>query len=324
MPATKLPILDLGAYRAGEPGALEALAKELAFVQENIGFYVVINHGVDQGIIDHTHKELERFFALPEDEKMALKIDASSVGYVPPKSTVYVTSVINENTKLDLNETLITALERPADHPHIKAGTRFTGPNKWPANLPGFRESIIAYQHEMVTLGRLMLPIYARALDLPADYFDAMFTDPIMWSRNAHYPAIEPEENQYGISPHSDHSFLTLLPIPGVPGLEILTQGGTWIEAQPIDGGIIVNTGEFMNRWTNGRFIATPHRVVQPPTDRYSIATFFNPNHDTVADVFETCTGPDNPPRYEPMQLIDYVQWYIDRNYKRDAGGHQA
>ena len=61
-----------------------------------------------------------------------------------------------------------------------------------------------------------------------------------------------------------------------------------------------------------------------PPQDRYSIATFFNPNHDTVAEIFETCTGPDNPPQYEPVRLIDYVAWYIDTNYKRDAGGHQA
>jgi len=314
----------MGPYLAGQDGALEALAKELAFVQTNVGFYVVVNHGLDHELIDRTHKQLERFFATPMEDKLALKIDQSSVGFVPAKSTIYVTSVVNENTKPDLNETLITALERPADNPMIQQGVRFCGPNKWPEDLPGFRETIVAYQQEMVKLGLAMLPLYARALDLPASYFDGMFTDPVMWSRNTWYPAVEAEENQFGISPHSDHSFITLLPIPETPGLEIQTQDGDWLVAQKVPGGIIVNTGEFMNRWTNGRFIATPHRVVPPKTDRYSIATFFNPNHDTVADVFETCTDADNPPQYEPMQLIDYVQWYIDTNYKRDAGGHQS
>ena len=87
---------------------------------------------------------------------------------------------------------------------------------------------------------------------------------------------------------------------------------------------MLVNTGEFLNRWTNGQFIPTPHRVVPPETDRYSIATFFNPSPETVAVPLETCCSKDNPARYEPMSLIDYVCWYIDTNYQRDAGGKQV
>ena len=78
-----------------------------------------------------------------------------------------------------------------------------------------------------------------------------------------------------------------------------------------------------MNRWTNGRFIATPHRVVPPDHDRYSMAVFFNPNHDTVAEPMDSCCGPDNPPKFDPVTLLEYVCWYIDRNYSKDAGGKQ-
>ena len=155
-------------------------------------------------------------------------------------------------------------------------------------------------------------------------YIDQYLTDPGMWSRNAHYPAEVPEKNQYGIAPHSDHSFLTMLPTTEVPGLQILSQNGNWIDAKYIDKGILVNTGEFLNRWTNGRFIQTPHRVVPPEKDRNSIATFFNPSPETVAVPLSTCCSEANPPRYEPMSLIDYVCWYIDTNYQRDAGGKQA
>lgn len=85
----------------------------------------------------------------------------------------------------------------------------------------------------------------------------------------------------------------------------------------------MVNTGEYLNRWTNGRFMPTPHRVLPAKQDRYSIATFFNPNHDTIADPLDTCCGPDNPAQFEPVSMIDYVSWYIDTNYKRSFGGKQ-
>ena len=321
---TEIPVLDLGPYMAGEKGALEDIGFKVRDIQETIGFWAVTNHGVSWNILENTYEQLKRFFALSQEEKLQYRINELSVGFVPPKSTKYITSIINENTKKDLNETLITALERPSDHPLIVSGTRFVGPNQWPDNLPGFRETIVEYQKEILNLGRKLLPIFAVALELPANYFDEYFKDPVMWSRNAHYPAEIPEKNQYGIAPHSDHSFLTMLPTTEVPGLQILSQNGDWIDAKYIDKGILVNTGEFLNRWTNGRFIPTPHRVVPPESDRYSIATFFNPSPETIATPLETCCSDANPARYEPMSLIDYVCWYIDTNYQRDAGGKQG
>jgi isopenicillin N synthase-like dioxygenase len=318
-----IPILDVGPYLTGEPGAREALADNIRFIQETIGFYVIVNHGISRELLDNAYGALERFFALTTEEKLKLKFGEKSVGYIAPKSTVYVTSKINENTKQDLNETLVTVLDRPDDHPYLKQGLRFVGPNKWPENLPGFRESIVDFQNAIVDLGRKMVPLYALALEKPADYFDRYFDEPIVWTRNSHYPAVEPEDNQFGISPHSDHSFLTLLPLSDVPGLQVLTRTGKWLPANPVADGIIVNTGEFLNRWTNDRFIASPHRVVPPDHDRYSMATFIDPAPDTIAAPLDTCCGPDNPPKYDPVSMIDYVCWYIDRNYSTDFGGQQ-
>ncbi|NKB47825.1 MAG: isopenicillin N synthase family oxygenase [Alphaproteobacteria bacterium] len=318
-----IPILDAGPYLAGEPGAAQALAENIRFIQETIGFYVIVNHGVPRELMDNAYSALKRFFARPSEEKLKLKFGEKSVGYVAAKSTVYVTSKINENTKQDLNETLVLALERSSDHPYLEQGLRFVGPNPWPENLPGFREPIVEFQQAIAALGRKMVPLYALALEKPADFFDKYFEEPIMWTRNSHYPAVEPEENQFGISPHSDHSFLTLLPLSDVPGLQVLTRTGKWLPADPVANGIIVNTGEFLNRWTNDRFIASPHRVVPPDHDRYSMATFFNPAPDTVADTLDTCTSADNPPKYDPVTMMDYVCWYIDRNYSTEFGGQQ-
>jgi len=100
-----------------------------------------------------------------------------------------------------------------------------------------------------------------------------------------------------------------------VPGLEVMAPSGKWMEVTPLHGGIVVNTGEFMNRWTNGRFIATPHRVVPPKKDRYALTFFFNTNDETVADPLPTCISPEDQPKYDPVVFHDYQVSYLDGNY---------
>jgi isopenicillin N synthase-like dioxygenase len=307
----EIPILDFGPYLAGEDGALEELAVELRHAQENVGFYFAINHTVPRELIDRTHANLKRFFDLPEEEKRKHK------NYIPPLSTIYVSSTVNENTKPDLNEMLRLVRERPDDHPAIKAGFPYHGPNQWPDEhlLPGWKEEMLEYYDAMEALGEKMLPLYARALELPADYFDGLFDDPVWSTRNQHYMPSSSEENQFGIAPHRDHGFITLLPVTETPGLEILTQSGRWLPANWVEGAIIVNTGEFLNRWTNGRFMATPHRVLPVKKDRYSLAFFYSPTWDTVADPMPSCVSPDNPPQFKPVRFLDYRVWYINQNY---------
>ena len=235
-------------------------------------------------IIDDAYSELKLFFKLPLDQKLSLRINDKSSGYIPAKSTVYVTSRYNKNTKPDLNETFTLAREREENDILIKQGLRFMGPNQWPVGLKRFKAKILEYQSQLSNFALKLLPIYARALGLDKDYFSEYFTNPLWWTRNSYYPAVDYEDNQFGISPHSDHSFMTLLPISDVPGLQVLSTDKKWIPVDPVDNGIVINTGEFLNRWSNGKFLATPHKVIPPIKDRYSMAMFFNPNPDTISN----------------------------------------
>ena len=104
-----------------------------------------------------------------------------------------------------------------------------------------------------------------------------------------------------------------------VPGLEIRTQDGSWIPAPYIEGAMLMNTGEFLNRWTNGRFLATPHRVQAPRRDRYAITFFYGPSDEARMVPPETCVGPDNPPKYEPVTFLEYLTAYAEGNYLHQA-----
>jgi isopenicillin N synthase-like dioxygenase len=79
--------------------------------------------------------------------------------------------------------------------------------------------------------------------------------------------------------------------------------------ASPIvPGTFLINLGNIMRRWSNDRFLSTPHGVINKSgTDRYSIAYFHSPNPDAIIECAPTCTGVDNPPRYPAAIYRDLV-----------------
>jgi isopenicillin N synthase-like dioxygenase len=309
----KIPSIDLGPFFAGEPGALERTAVELRHAMEGIGFFYIVNHGVTRPVIDTAFQALKDFFALPAEEKLRIRADGGMTGYLPPKSTIYTSWKLTENKKPDINEAMMLRREVGPDHPSVVAGRR--GVNKWPVALPGFRPAMLRFHETMEALGRRMLPLCARALDQPPDFFNTMFDDGHFVNRNGFYPPDEREDGQFGIAPHQDHSFFTLLPVSEVPGLEVLARSGRWIPAPAVEGAILVNTGESLTRFSNGRFPATPHRVLRPVRDRYALAFFYNPSDDTVLQPLGSCVDAVHPVKYEPTTFIAYLQQRQAQNY---------
>ncbi len=311
-----IPVIDLGPYLAGEPGALDRTAKELHFALTEIGFYFIVNHGVPRQKIRDAFEQVRRFHAQPVEKKLALKIDPHSTGYLPMRGNTLRTSTVQAGTKPNLNEAFFVKRELPPDHPDVLSNRRFRGPNRWP-DLPGFRETILDYNETMERLVQKMVRVYARALDLPAQYFDAAFQDPQYSLRMTHYPHQEgPVVDEFGLAPHTDTSFLTLLAPNDVPGLSIRTQSGNWIDAPAIEDAYVVNGGQMLQRWTNDLFLATPHRAInRSGGERYAIPFFCDSNIDWPVAAVPTTVGPDKPPKYPTTYYSDYMTWYQKRNY---------
>jgi len=244
-----IPVLDLAPLIRGEPGAVEALGAELRDAFENVGFYFVVNHGVPQPLIDATFEAARCFHAMPLEDKLALQINKDNIGYLPFKGSVTRHSQLNANNRPNLVEAYFSKRELPPDHPDRLSGLPFRGPNRWPGNLPGFREAILAYHAAMEALGLRLLPLYAVALDLPQDFFGQAFREPMYTLRLSHYPRQEVvEENEFGLAPHTDTSFMTMLAQNDVPGLAIRLPNGRWLDAQAMPGSILVNGGDLLRR----------------------------------------------------------------------------
>jgi isopenicillin N synthase-like dioxygenase len=311
-----IPVIDLGPLLAGAPGGLDSVADGLRQALEQIGFFVLVNHGVPQELIDRTFSEARRFHDQPLDAKLALRMNEHNNGYMVLGRYAVWTSGVNDNDKPDLNEAFFCKRERAPDDPLAASGRRFAGPNLWPADLPGFREQVLAYTVALDALGRRVLPACAVALGLPSDTFDRAFAESQFSFRLTHYPPVSAEANQFGIAPHTDSNFLTFLAQSDVPGLQVRLPSGKWADVPYIPGSFAVNSGDMMHRWTNGRVKSTPHRALPPVgRHRYAIPFFLGPHLDTLIDCLPTCQGPDDPPRFPPIVYGDYLAWWYDANY---------
>ena len=312
-----IPVLDVSRWFAGDASELEHLGQDLRYAFENIGFWYLRGHGIPRPLIDAAFAEAARFHAQPMEKKLAVRINRDNIGYMPPGGSLARTSTVNNNTRPSVNEAYFLRRDRTPDDPDVLAGKRFRGMNQWPADLPGFRETALAYMNAMENLGRRLVPIYAVALGLPPDYFDKMFEKPNLIQRFTHYPAqASYQENEFSIAPHTDSGFMTLLAPSAVPGLSIRLPNGEWIDAPSEQDCFVVNGGDILRRWTNDRFLSTPHRVINTAgKPRYAIPFFFDTHPDTLIECLPSCRSASNPPKYEPITYDEYALWYATRNY---------
>jgi isopenicillin N synthase-like dioxygenase len=324
----EIPIIDVSGAIAGDAGALARCGRELRHAYEDVGFWFMTGHGVPQSLVDRVFVEAARFHAQPLESKLALKINEHNIGYLAMKAaTTRHAEDVSTNNKPNLNEAFFVKRDLPLDHPDVVANKRFRGPNQWPSDLPGFRETVVAYCDAMELAAHSILPVYAVALDLPPDHFAPAFREPQYTLRMSHYPHTPVlEQGEYGLAPHADTSFMTLLAQNKVPGLSLRTASGRWIDAPAIEGAFLVNSGQMLNRWSNGRFRATPHRVVnRSGGERYAIPFFFDCTIDHEMVCLPSCTDADHPPKYEPTTYTQFMTWYQKQNYDhvRNAEGVQ-
>jgi isopenicillin N synthase-like dioxygenase len=314
-----IPILDLSAYLAGSEGALAALAAELRYALENVGFFYIANHPVPPDLIECMFEETRRFHSLPLDTKMAIHLNRSNNGYMPLKGHAQHHSVLNKDPKPNENESFFARRERDPEDPDVKAGKDLRDPNQWPDGLPGFRETVLDYMKTMEAFCLKLLPVYATALELPADFFAPYFRESETTVRMIHYPpagAADAAGNVFGTAAHTDRNFSTFLPPANAPGLNILSQKGEWIPAPSIPGTYLVNAGDTLRRWTNDRFLSTAHRVFNDSgMDRYSVPFFHAPNLNAMIEALPTCTDAAHPPNYPATSYEDMQLEFLNKNY---------
>ncbi|XP_017222578.1 2-oxoglutarate-Fe(II) type oxidoreductase hxnY [Daucus carota subsp. sativus] len=294
MEVLKLAVIDLSSTDR------LATAKSIHQACINYGFFYLINHGVENELIQKVLEESRNFFSLPLEEKLKLPWKERR-GYTPLYAEKLDTSLRSQG---DLKETFyIGTLDE--DKHHL---------NQWPSReiLPSWRFTMELYYEKVLAVGRRLLSLIALALDLEEDFFlkDGPL-DPLL--RLLHYPAEQEflDEKVLGASAHSDYGMITLLASDSAPGLQVCREKSkepqVWEDVHHMSGAFVVNIGDLMERWTNCLYRSTLHRVIRTGQERYSMALFLDPCPDSIVECLRSCYSEASPPRFPPIRSGDYL-----------------
>jgi isopenicillin N synthase-like dioxygenase len=309
-----LPIIDMAGL--GDPDRDRIIAGQLDGAFSGIGFGYFINIGVPPATVDAVFAQSRRFHTQSDAAKLAIRMNDFHRGYMPPKTSMLVTSSVAKVTQPNLSESLMIMHEVADQEP--RAGQPLQGPNQWPPDLAGFREGVQTYDHAMAAFCRKLLRPMALALGMEPAWMEPFFAKPTTFLRLLHYPPHPPDagEDTFGSAPHTDYGFITVLAQDNNGGLSVRRNDGAWIAAPPVPGSWVVNVGDMLSRWTNGRWQSTPHRVRNfSGQDRFSCPFFFDMDMDSTVACVPTCCSPNNPPRYAPVRYGDYLIERLDKNY---------
>ncbi|PUZ70825.1 hypothetical protein GQ55_2G266500 [Panicum hallii var. hallii] len=312
----RLPVVDLASRDR------RAAAKSIRQACMEYGFFYVSNHGVDRGLTERVFAESRRFFQQPMEEKMALRKNSSHRGYFAPYSEK---SHAHPNSRGSYKESFNIGPKGDNDSQN--------NVNQWPSEgypfsnllcsttndcsvLTIFRMFSILDHANAFATGKRILSLIALSLDLDAEFFqhNGAFEIPTAVLRLLHYAGDIDASNDgnIGAGPHSDFGMLTLLATDGTPGLQE--------DVRHIDGSLVVNIGDLLERWTNCMFRSTLHRVVPVRKERYSViisaAFFIDPSPNLVIRCTESCCNEAYPPRFPPIRSGDYLEERLSSMYK--------
>ncbi len=324
-PASTIPCIDVGPFLTSEspvtqwasPDAPLELGQQICNAMYHVGFFTIVGHGVSSTTIARSFEQSRRVFALPIEQK---------------KDIAYTTTEINRGYIGKFHETLEgtgTSKQRYAGVasdvlPDVKES--FDVPsaidNEWPQVLPTtlmpeFTDGIYPLRAALDRVHQHIMQAIAVAIDLPIDFFADYFRREQYSLRLLHYPPTPASQisdsGQKRAGTHTDYNHMTMLLQEDVGGLQVLNAADQWIDVTPRRDAIVVNTGDLLERWSNGLFRSTVHRVVQPENanetlpSRYSMAYFLKPDRAARIECLPTCQSSTLPAQFEPVNCLDYV-----------------
>jgi len=297
-----LPVIDF-ALLSGNQQQQQQVLEKLSQAARDVGFFYLINHGIDRELLDEVQHVARKFFALPQADKSAVAMANS-----PHFRGYNLAGVEITRSQPDYREQFDIGAEREALPVTADSPTwqRMQGPNQWPEALPELQTVVTRWQQQMTAVALELLRAFAGALNLPRNAFDNLYGDyPNEHIKLIRYPGRTEGESRQGVGAHKDSGFLTMLLQDDQPGLQVEVTPDNWIDASPLPGAFVVNIGELLELATNGYLRATVHRVVSPPqsSERLSIAFFLGAQLDAVVPIYqlppqlaELAQGPSSDP----------------------------
>jgi isopenicillin N synthase-like dioxygenase len=318
MGTSAVPVIDLGPWLEGTAQGRALVAAQVDAALQEIGFLLIVNHGVGLELREQVRAAARTFFELPVEvkERYRTQVGADTWlprGWTPMGAEANANSDEGVDAPPDLKESFDVACFEPTGDPAVDR--EWFTENVWPEEVPAYQRAVSEYVARMRDLVDELLVIAAVALGLPDDQFLAQAGHPT-WSFYTHwYPALrqvgEPVAGQLRIGSHTDFGTFTILDRQlGTGGLQVLGKNGEWADAPWVEGAFTINIGDMMARWTGDRWLSNRHRVLAPdasaPDEDLMSLVYFHEADPTA--VLHSVPPPVGRVVHEPVAAGDYLR----------------
>ncbi|PVH95507.1 Clavaminate synthase-like protein [Periconia macrospinosa] len=334
-----IPLIDFAPFLSADPVQKKQTAQAVLNGFQNAGFIYLKNHGIPESTVSNVFANSAKFFARPQEQKDALS------WYSPEANRGY--SAQGREKVTDLEEQGDVGKLRAAI-PDLKESLEIGRegekgmPNMWPPEVEGdedakvFKEVMIKFHDTCKELHMQLMRAIALGMGIEENWFDSFTDRGDNTLRLLHYPGVpksvfkrQDGQLQVRAGEHSDYGSATLLFQDSRGGLQVRSPKGTFVNATPIPGTIVVNAGDLLARWSNDTIKSTKHRVVEPPPKkedidaedtsdsyppRYSVAYFCNPNFDRLIEAIPG-TFEEKGKKYEAVTSGDYLVRRLTSTY---------
>ncbi|PSN60325.1 Clavaminate synthase-like protein [Corynespora cassiicola Philippines] len=329
-----IPVIDFSLFLNGTEVQRREVAEHIDNAFQNVGFVYLKNHGVEERLVEKCFEWVwvgsrsKKFFDLPLETKILAPHPPGGShhrGYSAPGLEKVSQHAYDEREIAKLRE--VPDYKESFESGNVDDKSQ---PNIWPPEdkIPGFRSFLEGLFPHLASLIHNLLSALSLSLSLPSPGLPPTHSQSLFQLRLLHYPSLPASsllsQNRSRINAHSDFGTLTLLFQDAVGGLQIEDpkQPGVFRDVGALDGAVLVNVGDLMERWSNGRWRSTVHRVGVPPSevvapDRYSIPFFATADPDTLIEALPGCWDEkENPKKYEPVTAWGYVQMRMKAIYE--------
>jgi isopenicillin N synthase-like dioxygenase len=268
-----IPVVDINDFY--QPETHDQFVAQIASALKEVGFFAVINSGVDGQTLDKAYEAAQQFFQLDMETKLLSHNPNANGqrGYIPGESA-------KGSAFGDFKEFYHVGREGVAlcDYPNI-----------WPDHYP-LKEPLNTLFDALEICKIPLEQAMCEAIGQPLDFLTQMTQDGECLLRAIHYPANPPEDRLWAAA-HTDIDLFTILPRATAEGLQVLNKEGEWIDVRVPENAFIINGGDMLENLTNGMFKSSQHRVVanSKSCERYSMVIFIHPKAADRLDPLPQC-----------------------------------
>ncbi|MFJ4623889.1 isopenicillin N synthase family dioxygenase [Streptomyces sp. NPDC088812] len=284
-----IPVLDLSEWKTADAARRSEIGAALDAALRETGAFLLRGHGVPRELTDRMRTQGRAFFDLPGEVKQQYAVSRPYDNGWRGLGALDVGAVDGQAGTPDLHEAYHVGPSHSTGDPAYDA--TYYPRNKWPAEQPGLQDTALEYTGHMTRVAHEVLDVLASVLGLPEDFFTSR-SQRATWTQNVNwYPSLRSvggvREGQMRVGPHTDFGTLSLLDRQqGVGGLEVWNEEDGWFKPPFEPDTLVVNLGDLMNLWTDGRWSSLRHRVLAPSDaapdeELVSLVYFFETDPDT-------------------------------------------